>query len=55
MIATGHYARIIKDKNEYKLCKGLDHIKDQSYMFGKLKKNIYQKLFYLLGDLTKKI
>ena len=32
MIETGHYARIKKNKNTYKLCKGLDPLKDQSYM-----------------------
>ncbi len=30
LIATGHYARIKKAKNEYKLYKGLDQNKDQS-------------------------
>tara|TARA_B100000941_G_scaffold287850_2_gene263731 strand:- start:289 stop:1374 length:1086 start_codon:yes stop_codon:yes gene_type:complete len=54
MIATGHYARIIKDKNEFKLCKGLDHIKDQSYMLWQIKKEHLSKTILPLGDLTKK-
>ena len=38
MIATGHYARILKDNNTYKLCKGIDEVKDQSYMLWQIKK-----------------
>ena len=54
MIATGHYARIIKDNNEFKLCKGLDHIKDQSYMLWQIKKEHLSKTILPLGGLTKK-
>src|SRR3989344_4594788 len=31
-IATGHYARILNDSGVYKLLKGVDHSKDQSYL-----------------------
>ena len=53
MIATGHYARIIKDNNEYKLCKGLDKVKDQSYMLWQIKKELLKKTILPLGELTK--
>lgn len=54
MIATGHYARIINDKNEYKLCKGVDEIKDQSYMLWQINKKFLKKTILPLGELTKK-
>jgi len=54
MIATGHYARIKKDKNNYKLCKGIDTIKDQSYMLWQIKKDFLSKTILPLGELTKK-
>ena len=53
MIATGHYARILKDNNTYKLCKGVDEIKDQSYMLWQIKKELLEKTILPLGDLTK--
>jgi len=53
MIATGHYARIIKDDNQYKLCKGLDNIKDQSYMLWQIKKEHLEKTILPLGELNK--
>ena len=54
MIATGHYARIKKDENEYQLCKGIDEIKDQSYMLWEIKKEFLEKTILPLGELTKK-
>jgi len=36
-LATGHYARIIKADREYKLLKGIDPAKDQSYVLYMLK------------------
>ncbi len=54
MIATGHYARIKKHKNQYELCKGLDHSKDQSYMLWQIDKKYLEKTILPLGELTKK-
>ena len=54
MVATGHYARIKKDNNNYKLCEGLDPIKDQSYMLWQIKKEFLEKTILPLGELTKK-
>ncbi len=54
MIATGHYARIKFDNNDFSLCKGLDTSKDQSYMLWQIKKEYLEKTLLPLGDLTKK-
>ena len=54
MIATGHYARIKKHKNQYELCKGLDASKDQSYMLWQIDKKYLAKTILPLGELTKK-
>ena len=54
MIATGHYARIVKSNNKYKLCKGLDEVKDQSYMLWQIEKDFLKKTLLPLGELTKK-
>ena len=54
MIATGHYARIKFDNNDFSLCKGLDASKDQSYMLWQIKKEYLEKTLLPLGDLTKK-
>ena len=53
MIATGHYARIIKNKDDYNLCMGIDEIKDQSYMLWQIKKEFLKKTILPLGELTK--
>ncbi len=54
MIATGHYARIIKNKNSYELCSGIDKSKDQSYMLWQIDKKYLEKTILPLGELTKK-
>ncbi len=54
MIATGHYARIRFENNIYKLCKGLDKNKDQSYMLWQIEKKFLKKTVLPLGELTKK-
>jgi len=54
MIATGHYARIKKHNNQYELCKGLDHSKDQSYMLWQIDKKYLERTILPLGELTKK-
>ena len=54
MIATGHYARIKVENNNYKLCKGLDSNKDQSYMLWQIEQKFLKKTILPLGELTKK-
>ncbi len=52
-IATGHYASIIKTKTEYKLIKGVDETKDQSYVLFNLTQNIMEKLKLPVGIFPK--
>ncbi len=62
-VATGHYARIIsplplgegnKRGEGFKLLKGLDPIKDQSYVLYTLTQDILAHTLFPLGELTKK-
>jgi tRNA-uridine 2-sulfurtransferase len=54
-IATGHYARIKKDKNGvFHLFSGRDKAKDQSYFLHKLDQNQLSKIIFPLGELVKK-
>ncbi len=53
-IATGHYARVIKDrKNRYHLLKGIDPQKDQSYFLALLEQKQLAAACFPLGNLTK--
>jgi tRNA-specific 2-thiouridylase len=52
-IATGHYARIVKDSGTYKLKAGLDLNKDQSYFLYLLGQKQLSKSLFPLGDITK--
>ena len=55
-IATGHYARIKKDREtrKYLLKRGMDFRKEQSYFLYRLNQNTLSKLIFPLGDLMKK-
>ena len=52
-IATGHYASIIENNNEYKLIKGVDETKDQSYVLFNLTQSIMSKLKLPVGIFPK--
>ncbi len=52
-IATGHYASIIENNNEYKLIKGVDETKDQSYVLFNLTQSIMNKLKLPVGIFPK--
>ena len=54
-IATGHYARVVKDEatGKYLLKKGLDESKDQSYVLYTLTQDQLARLLLPLGDLHK--
>jgi tRNA-uridine 2-sulfurtransferase len=55
MIATGHYARIKKDKDGiFHLLSGRDKAKDQSYFLHKLDQKQISKIIFPLGELAKK-
>ena len=54
-VATGHYARLVfdKNKNRFVLKKGIDEKKDQSYVLFSLKQNQLKHILFPLGKLTK--
>lgn len=54
-IATGHYARIKKDKEGvWRLFSGYDKIKDQSYFLHQLNQEQLAKIIFPVGEITKK-
>lgn len=53
-IATGHYARVIREKGDSaKLYKGLDSNKDQSYFLHAVSQSAFNKALFPLGELEK--
>ncbi len=52
-IATGHYARIKKNKIEYALLEGKDKTKDQSYFLAELTQNDLSHTLFPVGNLIK--
>ena len=49
-LATGHYARIESSANGYRLLKGVDKSKDQSYFLYRLGQKELQHLIFPVGD-----
>jgi tRNA-specific 2-thiouridylase len=52
-IATGHYARVDKDGGRYKLLRGIDAAKDQSYFLYRLQQKELARLLFPVGDMLK--
>lgn len=52
-VATGHYARIENDGERYRLRKGSDEVKDQSYFLFTLTQNELARLVFPVGEMTK--
>ncbi|MQG15210.1 MAG: tRNA 2-thiouridine(34) synthase MnmA [SAR202 cluster bacterium] len=52
-IATGHYARIVRDTNSAQLCKAVDATKDQSYVLFTLSQAEIDKLLLPVGEYSK--
>lgn len=52
-LATGHYARIEKRNSEYRLLRGRDRSKDQSYVLSMLHQSDLAHTIFPLGDLKK--
>lgn len=52
-VASGHYARGIKNKNEYKLLRGKDKKKDQSYFLWQLSQEQVRRILFPVGGFTK--
>ena len=53
LIATGHYARIEKDGEYFKLRRGLDTHKDQSYVLGMLTQSELARTLLPIGNMSK--
>ena len=53
-LATGHYARVEKDlQNRYRLLKGVDPTKDQSYFLSRMTQDQLSQVHFPLGTWTK--
>ncbi len=52
-LATGHYARIKKVKNDLFLFRGLDNNKDQSYFLYGINKDNLKNIIFPLGEISK--
>ncbi|CAN5296219.1 tRNA 2-thiouridine(34) synthase MnmA [soil metagenome] len=52
-IATGHYARIVRNNNTAELHRGHDRDKDQSYVLHGIKREILNNLLFPVGDMKK--
>ena len=53
-IATGHYAIIHNENNDYQIIRGKDKHKDQSYVLWGIPKETLKRTILPLGELTKK-
>ena len=53
LIATGHYAKLIKKNKRVYLGKAFDHKKDQTYFLCQIDRNSLDKLFFPLGNFSK--
>jgi tRNA-uridine 2-sulfurtransferase len=53
-IATGHYARVEEREGVFRLLKGVDASKDQSYFLHRLNQYQLSKAIFPLGDMLKK-
>lgn len=53
LIATGHYAQAVKSGKSFRLLKGLDEHKDQSYFLYRLTQEQLAKTLFPIGNLAK--
>ncbi len=53
LVGTGHYARIEKENNKFKLTKALHLEKDQSYFLALLPKSYLKYIIFPLGEFSK--
>ena len=52
-VATGHHARVARDGTTYRLLRGADRAKDQSYVLHVLDQSSLSRVLLPVGDLTK--
>lgn len=53
-VATGTYAKVIKENNKYKIVKPANKNKDQTYFLYYLNQNILKRVVFPLGDIQSK-
>lgn len=52
-LATGHYARVEYRDGEYKMLRGVDENKDQTYFLNQLTQSQLEKVMFPIGDIEK--
>jgi tRNA-specific 2-thiouridylase len=52
-LATGHYARVVEHDGRLLLARGVDPVKDQSYMLARLDPRFLDRIWFPLGEQTK--
>lgn len=52
-VATGHYARVVQEDGMYKLLRGVDNNKDQTYFLNALNQEQLSKAMFPIGHLPK--
>lgn len=52
-VATGHYARVVEEAGTYKLLRGVDNNKDQTYFLNALNQDQLSKAMFPIGHLPK--
>ncbi|TLS53590.1 tRNA 2-thiouridine(34) synthase MnmA [Paenibacillus antri] len=52
-VATGHYARVVEEDGEFKLLRGVDRNKDQTYFLNALNQRQLSKAMFPIGGYTK--
>ena len=52
-VATGHYARVVRENGEVRMLRGKDENKDQTYFLNQLTEEQLRKVFFPLGDMEK--
>lgn len=52
-LATGHYARVQYRDGEYKMLRGIDENKDQTYFLNQLSQDQISKVMFPIGDINK--
>ncbi len=52
-VATGHYARVVNDEGQFKLLRGVDNNKDQTYFLNALSQQQLSRAMFPIGHLPK--
>ncbi|MGM8364672.1 tRNA 2-thiouridine(34) synthase MnmA [Virgibacillus sp. W0181] len=52
-VATGHYAQVSNEDGHYKMLRGMDSNKDQTYFLSQLTEDVLERVMFPLGHLPK--